>query len=102
MRGSFVHDLMAKLTLAIKSRTLLSPEVEIRTSESEIICEAHEAATDDIDQDAKSLISEYRTKNNSKVVLATLDINLLRNKFISLMELISGNIDILAIEVTQN
>ena len=65
------------------SRPLLIPEVEISTNESEIICEAHEAAIDDTDKDAKTLISEYRIKNNNKVVLATLNINSLKNKFTS-------------------
>ena len=80
---------------------MLTPEVEISTNESEIICEAHEAAIDDTDKDAKTLISEYRIKNNNKVVLATLNINSLRNKFTSLMEIVSGNIDILVIEETK-
>ena len=56
--------------LAIESRPLLTPEAEIPTSES---------STDDIDRNAKTLISEYRTKNNNKVVIATLNINSLRN-----------------------
>ena len=80
---------------------MLPPEVEISTNESEIICEAHEAATADTDKDAKTLISEYRIKNKNKVVLATLNINSLRNKFTSLMEIVSGNIDILVIEETK-
>ena len=80
---------------------MLTPEVEISTNESEIICEAHEAATDDTDKDAKTLISEYRIKNNNKVVLATLNINSLRNKFTSLVDLVSGNIDIFVIEETK-
>ena len=80
---------------------MLTHEVESSTNESETICEAHEAAFDDTDKDAKTLISEYRTKNKDKVVLATLNINSLRNKFTSLMELVSGNIDILVIEETK-
>ena len=72
---------------------MLTHEVESSTNESEIICEAHEAGTDDTDKDAKTLISEYRTKNKDKVVLATLNIN----SFTSLMELVSGNIYILVI-----
>ena len=54
-----------------------------------------------MDKDAKTLISEYKTKNNHKVVLATLNNNSIRNKFTSLMELVSGNIDILVIEETK-
>ena len=90
-----------EVNLAIESRPLLTYEVEISTNESEIICEAHEAATADTDKDAETLISEYRTKNKDKVVLTTLNINSLRNKFTSLMELVSGNIDILVIEETK-
>ena len=90
-----------ELNLAIESRPLLTHEVESSTNESETICEAHEAAFDDTGKDAKTLISEYRTKNKDKVVLATLNINSLRNKFTSLMELVSGNIDILVIEETK-
>ena len=33
----------------------------------------------EMDRNAKTLISEYRTKNNNKVVIATLNINSLRN-----------------------
>ena len=80
---------------------MLTHEVESSTNESETICEAHEAAFDDTGKDAKTLISEYRTKNKDKVVLATLNINSWRNKFTSRMELVSGNIDILVIEETK-
>ena len=80
---------------------MLTHEVESSTNGSETICEAHEAAFDDTDKDSKTLISEYRAKNKDKVVLATLNINSLRNKFSSLMELVSGNIDILVIEETK-
>ena len=80
---------------------MLIPEVEISTNESEIICEAHAAAIDDTDKDTKTLISEYRIKNNNKVVLASLNINSLRNKFTSLMEIVSGNTDFLVIEETK-
>ena len=71
---------------------MLTPEVEISTSAS---------STDNTDKDAKTLISEYRIKNNNKVVLATLNINLLRNRFTFLMELVLENLDILVIEETK-
>ena len=52
-------------------------------------------------KDAKTLISEYRAKNCDKVVIATLNLNSLPNKFSSLAEIISNNIDILVIEETK-
>ena len=56
-----------EVNLAIESRPLLTHEVESSTNESETICEAHEAAFDDTDKDAKSLISDYRTKTRIKL-----------------------------------
>ena len=40
-------------------------------------------------------------KNKDKVVLATLNINSIRNKFSSLLEIISNNIDVLVIQETK-
>ena len=46
-------------------------------------------------------LSKYRVKNKDKVVLATLNINSIRNKFSSLLEIISNNIDVLVIQETK-
>ena len=58
-------------------------------------------AEEDCTKDAKTLISDYRAKNCDKVVIATLNLNSLPNKFSSLAEIISNNIDILVIEETK-
>ena len=52
-------------------------------------------------KDAKTTISEYRIKNKDKVVLATLNINSLRNKLSSLTEIVSNNLDVMIIEETK-
>ena len=49
---------------------------------------------------SKSLVA-YREKNKDKVILATLNINSIRNKFSSLTEIISQNIDVLVIQETK-
>ena len=46
-------------------------------------------------------LSKYRVKNKDKVVLATLNINSIRNKFSSLLKIISNNIDVLVIQETK-
>ena len=43
-------------------------------------------------------LTKYREKNINKIVLATLNINSIRNKFSSLAEIVSNNIDILVIQ----
>ena len=58
-------------------------------------------AEEDCTKDAKTLISDYRAKNCDKVIIATLNLNSLPNKFSSLAEIISNNIDILVIEETK-
>ena len=46
-------------------------------------------------------LTKYRSKNMNKIVLATLNINSIRNKFSSLCEIVSNNIDILVIQETK-
>ena len=59
-------------------------------------------AKEDTDTDnAFNSIEEYRLKNSNRVILANLNINSIRNKFSSLKELISKNIDVLVIEETK-
>ena len=55
----------------------------------------------DTNKNAFDLIKEYRLKNTNKVILAHLNINSIRNKFSSLKELVSDNIDVLVIEETK-
>ena len=45
-------------------------------------------------------LTEYRTKNLNRIVLATLNINSIRNKFSSLSEIVSDNIDVLIVQET--
>ena len=52
-------------------------------------------------KNAKTAISEYRIKNKDKVVLATLNINSLRNKVSTLTEIVSNNLDVMIIEETK-
>ena len=62
-------------------------------------------SNDDRNVEAKvDIITElfkYRVKNKNKVVLATHNINSIRNKFSSLLEIISNNIDVLVIQETK-
>jgi len=51
----------------------------------------------EIDYDLKT----YRVKNVGKIIMATLNINSIRNKFEQLKMLISGNIDVLVITETK-
>ena len=46
-------------------------------------------------------LTKYRANNMNKIVLATLNINSIRNKFTSLAEIVSNNIDILVIQETK-
>ena len=43
-------------------------------------------------------LTKYRAENMNKIVLATLNINSIRNKFSSLEEIVSDNIDVLVIQ----
>ena len=52
-------------------------------------------------KDALNAIVEYRFKNKDRVTLANLNINSIRNKFSSPLELVSSNIDVLVIEETK-
>ena len=62
----------------------------------------NDVAKEDTNSDnAFNSIKEYRLKNSNKVILATLNINSIRNKFSSLKELVSNNIDVLVIEETK-
>ena len=47
------------------------------------------------------MIKESRLKNTNKVVIAHLNINCIRNKFSSIKELVSDDIDVLVIEETK-
>ena len=47
------------------------------------------------------MISKCRLKSDNRVVLGTLNINILRNKLPSLIEIVSGNIDVFDIEETK-
>ena len=60
-------------TIAIGSRSLLTQILDSFSSEP------HEADMDIMDKDAKTLISEYKAKKDYKVVLATLNINSIKN-----------------------
>ena len=51
--------------------------------------------------DISTELSKYRVKNKDKIILATLNINSIRNKFSSLSEIIANNIDILVIQETK-
>ena len=55
----------------------------------------------DKDNNAFDTIKEYRMKNVNKVILANLNINSIPNKFSSLKELVSNNIDVLVIQETK-
>ena len=46
-------------------------------------------------------LTKYRANNMNKIVLATLNINSIRNKFSSLAEIVSNNIDVLVIQETK-
>ena len=46
-------------------------------------------------------MKKYRLKNANKVILATLNINTIANKFTALKEIVSNHIDILIIEETK-
>ena len=48
-------------------------------------------------EDTFTFIKRYRSKNNDKVILANLNLNLIPNRFFSLKEIISNNIDLLVI-----
>ena len=56
----------------------------------------------DKDNNAFDTIKEYRKKNVNKVILPKLNINSIPNKFSSLKELVSNNIDVLVIEIFYN
>ena len=72
---------------------ILTPEISLNEND--------DSYTKEVDiKDAKTTISEYRIKNKDKVVLATLNINSLRNKLSSL-DIVSNNIDVMIIEETK-
>ena len=61
----------------------------------------NESKTLETESDIAIELSEYRAKNMNKIVLATLNINSIRNKFSSLAEIVSNNIDVLVIQETK-
>ena len=61
----------------------------------------NDVAKEETDTNAFSSIKDYRVKNSNRVILANLNINSIRNKFSSLKELVSNNIDVLVIEETK-
>ena len=67
-------------------------------SDSEI---NEECANLDDDTDIFNQLKKYRLKNANKVILATLNINTIANKFTALKEIVSNHIDILIIEETK-
>ena len=62
---------------------------------------AKECANLDDDTDIFNQLKKYRLKNANKVILATLNINTIANKFTALKEIVSNHIDILIIEETK-
>ena len=69
-----------------------------RESDSDI---NEECANLDDDTDIFNQMKKYRLKNANKVILATLNINTIANKFTALKEIVSNHIDILIIEETK-
>ena len=61
----------------------------------------NESKTLETGSDIATELTEYRAKNINKIVLATLNINSIRNKFSSLAEIVSNNIDVLVIQETK-
>ena len=61
----------------------------------------NESKTLETESDIAIELSEYRAKNINKIVLATLNINSIRNKFSSLAEIVSKNINVLVIQETK-
>ena len=52
-------------------------------------------------QDVATDLTSYRVKNVGEIIIATLNINSIRNKFEELKMLISGNIDVLVVTETK-
>ena len=80
-----VESVISKHCKSTKNLTESDNESKILETESDIAIE----------------LSEYRAKNMNKIVLATLNINSIRNKFSSLAEIVSNNIDVLVIQETK-
>ena len=76
----------------------MQKEKDIETTKN---ISSNEEISMDKDNNAFDTIKEYRMKNVNKVILANLNINSIPNKFSSLKELVSNNIDVLVIQETK-
>ena len=69
-----------------------------------ILIDKTEESNDDENSEAADIsteLSKYRIRNKYEIILATLNINSIRNKFSSLLEIIANNIDVLVIQETK-
>ena len=83
------------------SITNLNPEAKSFTSNSPVIDSTQANKDIKLSPDALTTLKNIRINNLKNVIIGQLNINSLRNKFSSLIELIHGNIDILVITETK-
>jgi hypothetical protein len=79
------------------SVTNLNPEAQPFTSNSPVSNSTQANNPIKLSPDALTILKNIRINNLKNVIIGQLNINSLRNKFRSLIELIHGNIDILVI-----
>ena len=109
MSQSHIYD---SGNISFSSQTL-NQNANLLENKVESVISKHCNSTKDLtesDNESKTLetgsdiaieLMKYRAKNINKIVLATLNINSIRNKFSSLAEIVSNNIDVLVIQETK-
>ena len=85
----------------IKATDRNEKSVIINSNSEQNVIESNDERNVEAEVDIITEVSKCRVKNKDKVVLATLNINSIRNKFSSLLEIISNNIDVLVIQETK-
>ena len=94
--NSFIFESTAKESVINK----IPNSVHCNNTE-ELTGSNNESKTLETGSDIAIELTKYRANNMNKIVLATLNINSIRNKFSSLAEIVSNNIDILVIQETK-
>ena len=87
--NSFIFESTAKESVINK----IPNSVHCNNTE-ELTGSNNESKTLETGSDIAIELTKYRANNMNKIVLATLNINSIRNKFSSLSEIVSDNIDI--------
>ena len=83
-----MHDMIIYAPLAANNTTSVEKPVDTISERGET-------------EDAFTFYRKYKSKNNGKVILANLNLNSIPNKFSSLKNIISKNIDVLVIQETE-